>query len=174
MAVEVRYLGNRNKFTWGTENWNERTLIENGMYDEFLLARDDLPELPVLVFGEIFRALAGDGDVLPPLRALHVVRERPRDAVRELPGQRRQRLRWRVCGICRAAGTQSGADSRRRYGSRGRGSERVPRRPRPRRSPPIPSRRWRAPPCRSAPGSRRRMAPSPSRSPRRTARPVDQ
>ena len=42
MALEVRYVGNRSKFTWGSENWNERTIFENGFYDEFLLARANL------------------------------------------------------------------------------------------------------------------------------------
>jgi hypothetical protein len=42
MALEVRYVGNRSKYTWGTENWNERTIFENGFYDEFLLARANL------------------------------------------------------------------------------------------------------------------------------------
>jgi hypothetical protein len=42
MALEVRYVGNRSKYTWGNENWNERTIFENGFYDEFLLARANL------------------------------------------------------------------------------------------------------------------------------------
>ncbi len=42
MALEVRYVGNRAKYAWGAENWNERTIFENGFYDEFLLARANL------------------------------------------------------------------------------------------------------------------------------------
>jgi hypothetical protein len=42
MALEVRYVGNRNKFAWGEEAWNERVIFENGFYDEFLLARANL------------------------------------------------------------------------------------------------------------------------------------
>jgi hypothetical protein len=42
MALEVRYVGNQSKYTWGTENWNERTIFENGFYDEFVLARANL------------------------------------------------------------------------------------------------------------------------------------
>jgi Carboxypeptidase regulatory-like domain len=42
MAVEVRYVGNQNKYAWAEENWNERVLLENGFYDEFLLARANL------------------------------------------------------------------------------------------------------------------------------------
>ncbi len=42
MALEVRYVGNKNKFAWAEENWNERVLFENGFYDEFLLARANL------------------------------------------------------------------------------------------------------------------------------------
>ena len=42
MALEVRYVGNQSKYTWGAVNWNERTIFENGFYDEFLLARANL------------------------------------------------------------------------------------------------------------------------------------
>jgi Carboxypeptidase regulatory-like domain len=42
MALEVRYVGNKNSFAWAEENWNERVLFENGFYDEFLLARANL------------------------------------------------------------------------------------------------------------------------------------
>ncbi len=42
MALEVRYVGNMNKYAWAEENWNERVLFENGFYDEFLLARANL------------------------------------------------------------------------------------------------------------------------------------
>lgn len=42
MALEVRYVGNKNKFAWAEENWNERVLFENGFYNEFLLARANL------------------------------------------------------------------------------------------------------------------------------------
>jgi hypothetical protein len=42
MALEVRYVGNKNKYAWEEENWNERVLFENGFYDEFLLARANL------------------------------------------------------------------------------------------------------------------------------------
>jgi hypothetical protein len=42
MALEVRYVGNQNKFGWAEENWNERVIFENGFYDEFLLARANL------------------------------------------------------------------------------------------------------------------------------------
>jgi hypothetical protein len=41
-AIEVRYVGNRSKYAWGSENWNERTIFENGFYDEFLVARANL------------------------------------------------------------------------------------------------------------------------------------
>jgi hypothetical protein len=42
MALEVRYVGNKNRYAWAEENWNERTIFENGFYDEFLLARANL------------------------------------------------------------------------------------------------------------------------------------
>ena len=38
MAVEVRYVGTRGVDQWSSLNYNERNLIENGFYDEFLLA----------------------------------------------------------------------------------------------------------------------------------------
>jgi hypothetical protein len=42
MAVEVRYVGNKNLYAWAEENWNERVIFENDFYDEFLLARANL------------------------------------------------------------------------------------------------------------------------------------
>ena len=42
MALEVRYVGNRNRNTWATENWNERALFENRFLDEFKLAQANL------------------------------------------------------------------------------------------------------------------------------------
>jgi hypothetical protein len=42
MAVEVRYVGNQNKYLWAEENWNERTLFENGFFDEFKAAQRNL------------------------------------------------------------------------------------------------------------------------------------
>ena len=38
MAVEVRYVGNRNLNTWAEENWNERSLFNSGFLNEFKLA----------------------------------------------------------------------------------------------------------------------------------------
>jgi hypothetical protein len=42
MAVEVRYVGNKNMYAWAEENWNERTLFENGFMDEFKKAQANL------------------------------------------------------------------------------------------------------------------------------------
>jgi hypothetical protein len=42
MAAEVRYVGNRNKFAWAEENWNERVVFENGFFDEWRLAAANL------------------------------------------------------------------------------------------------------------------------------------
>jgi hypothetical protein len=42
MAAEVRYVGNRNKFAWAEENWNERVVFENGFFDEWKLASANL------------------------------------------------------------------------------------------------------------------------------------
>ena len=39
MAIEVRYVGNQNLYTWAEENWNERSVFENGFFDEFKLAQ---------------------------------------------------------------------------------------------------------------------------------------
>jgi hypothetical protein len=42
MAVEVRYVGNKNKLPWLAENWNAVNIYENGLYDEFKLAEQNL------------------------------------------------------------------------------------------------------------------------------------
>jgi hypothetical protein len=42
MAVEVRYVGNKNLYTWAEENWNERNFIENGFLDEFKKAQANI------------------------------------------------------------------------------------------------------------------------------------
>ncbi len=42
MAAEIRYVGNRNKFAWANENWNERVVFENGFFDEWKLAAANL------------------------------------------------------------------------------------------------------------------------------------
>jgi hypothetical protein len=44
MAVEVRYVGTKGVDQWSTLNYNERNLIENGFYNEFLLAMANLQE----------------------------------------------------------------------------------------------------------------------------------
>jgi len=41
-AVEVRYVGNKNLYTWAEESWNERNIFENGFLDEFRLAQANL------------------------------------------------------------------------------------------------------------------------------------
>ena len=42
MAMELRYVGNKNMYAWAEENWNERVLFENGFFDEFKLAQANL------------------------------------------------------------------------------------------------------------------------------------
>ena len=42
MAMEVRYVGNKNMYAWAEENWNERVIFENGFMDEFRLAQANL------------------------------------------------------------------------------------------------------------------------------------
>ena len=41
MAFELRYVGNRNKLAWTTENWNTHNIFENGFLDEFKVAQAD-------------------------------------------------------------------------------------------------------------------------------------
>ena len=42
MAMEVRYVGNQNKYIWAQEDWNERNIMTNGFMDEFRLAQQNL------------------------------------------------------------------------------------------------------------------------------------
>jgi hypothetical protein len=42
MAMEIRYVGNKNMYAWAEENWNERVIFENGFMDEFKLAQANL------------------------------------------------------------------------------------------------------------------------------------
>ena len=42
MALEVRYVGNRNNNTWAEEDWNERSIFASGFYDEFLAAQRNI------------------------------------------------------------------------------------------------------------------------------------
>jgi Carboxypeptidase regulatory-like domain/TonB dependent receptor len=41
-AVEVRYVGNRNRDAWTTENWNDLNIFENNFLEEFKLAQANL------------------------------------------------------------------------------------------------------------------------------------
>jgi hypothetical protein len=41
-AIEVRYVGNQNKYTWAEENWNERNIDSNGFLQEFQRAQANL------------------------------------------------------------------------------------------------------------------------------------
>ena len=42
MALEVRYVGNRNLYTWAEENWNQQSIFASGFYDEFRLAQRNI------------------------------------------------------------------------------------------------------------------------------------
>lgn len=42
MAVEVRYVGTRSLRNWGTEDWNQTNIYENGFLDEFKKAQANL------------------------------------------------------------------------------------------------------------------------------------
>jgi hypothetical protein len=41
-AVEIRYIGNRNRKAWTTENWNDENIFENGFLNEFIAAQNNL------------------------------------------------------------------------------------------------------------------------------------
>jgi hypothetical protein len=41
-AVEIRYVGNRNRKAWTTENWNQLNIFENGFLNEFIAAQNNL------------------------------------------------------------------------------------------------------------------------------------
>jgi hypothetical protein len=42
MAMEVRYVGNQNKYVWSQENWNERNFLTNGFLQEFHVAQANI------------------------------------------------------------------------------------------------------------------------------------
>ncbi|MEX2663040.1 MAG: TonB-dependent receptor, partial [Vicinamibacterales bacterium] len=42
MALEVRYVGNKNLYRWAEENWNERSIFASGFFDEFKQAQANL------------------------------------------------------------------------------------------------------------------------------------
>ena len=42
MAFEARYVGNRNRFTWAEEDWNERSVVGSGFLEEFKLAQRNI------------------------------------------------------------------------------------------------------------------------------------
>ena len=42
MALEVRYVGNKNQYTWAEEDWNERSVFASGFFDEFRKAQANL------------------------------------------------------------------------------------------------------------------------------------
>jgi hypothetical protein len=67
MAFEVRYVGNRNKNAWTTENWNgEENIFETGFLDEFKLAQQNIRANVAAGRGANFR-YAGPGTGTSPL-----------------------------------------------------------------------------------------------------------
>jgi hypothetical protein len=67
MAIEVRYVGNRNKQAWTTENWNgEENIFESGFLDEFKLAQQNIRANVLAGRGANFR-YAGPGTGTSPL-----------------------------------------------------------------------------------------------------------
>ena len=57
MAVDIRYIGTRGVNQWTDESYNERNLIENGFYDEFLLAQKNLQANQAAGRGNTLRVL---------------------------------------------------------------------------------------------------------------------
>ena len=39
MAIEARYVGNQNLYTWAEEDWNEQSIFNSGFFDEFKAAQ---------------------------------------------------------------------------------------------------------------------------------------
>jgi hypothetical protein len=66
MAVDIRYIGTRGVNQWTDEEYNERNLIENGFYDEFLKAKANFEANQRLGRGNTF-AYFGDGSQTQPL-----------------------------------------------------------------------------------------------------------
>jgi hypothetical protein len=67
MALEIRYVGNRNKNAWTTENWNsEENIYETGFLNEFKLAQANLAANVAAGRGANFR-YAGPGTGTSPL-----------------------------------------------------------------------------------------------------------
>jgi hypothetical protein len=66
MAIEVRYVGNRNVKAWTDENWNELVLEENGFLEEFKLAQQNLRTNIAAGRGNTFRYF-GPGTGTSPL-----------------------------------------------------------------------------------------------------------
>ncbi len=65
-AVEIRYVGNRNRKAWTTENWNAENIFENGLLDEFKRAQSNLVANVVAGRGGTF-AYMGPGTGTTPL-----------------------------------------------------------------------------------------------------------
>lgn len=67
MAFEIRYVGNRNKNAWTTENWNsEENIYETGFLNEFKLAQQNLVANVAAGRGGTFRYF-GPGTGTSPL-----------------------------------------------------------------------------------------------------------
>ncbi|HEY0874290.1 MAG TPA: TonB-dependent receptor [Vicinamibacterales bacterium] len=71
-AIEVRYVGNQNTRAWGTENWNERVLFENGFYDEFKVAQANLRANIAAGRGNTFAYTGAPGTAPLPIYLAHL------------------------------------------------------------------------------------------------------
>jgi len=65
-AIEIRYVGTRNREQWTTYNYNETNIIENGFFEEFKLAQANLYANIAAGRGENFRYF-GPGTGTSPL-----------------------------------------------------------------------------------------------------------
>lgn len=65
-AIELRYVGNRNRKAWTTENWNGENIFENGLLDEFKVAQANLRANVLAGRGGTF-AYMGPGTGTTPL-----------------------------------------------------------------------------------------------------------
>ncbi|MDQ3488058.1 MAG: TonB-dependent receptor, partial [Acidobacteriota bacterium] len=73
MALEVRYVGNRNLNTWAEENWNERSVFASGFFDEFKKAQANLAANIVAGKGNTFAFTGAPGTTPLPIHLGYLV-----------------------------------------------------------------------------------------------------
>ena len=72
MAMEVRYVGNKNMYTWAEENWNERSIFGSGFYDEFRAAQANIAANLAAGRGATFAYTGAPGTSPLPLHLAHL------------------------------------------------------------------------------------------------------